>query len=138
MEEVFFRLAAKKPRYGGKSSFKTWLYAIGRNLAVDWLRKSNRLSDAPIEDYGALSDEEADLEAAYLREERKICLYRAMRQLSSDYRQVLYLVYFEDLTNVEAAAVMKKSKRQIENLVSRARKALKNELLKEGFTDEDL
>ena len=30
-EDVFFRLAVKKPRFREKSSFKTWLYAIGRN-----------------------------------------------------------------------------------------------------------
>ena len=27
-EETFFRLITKKPRYSGKSTFKSWLYAI--------------------------------------------------------------------------------------------------------------
>ena len=30
-EDTFFRLITKKPRYSGKSTFKSWLYAIGRN-----------------------------------------------------------------------------------------------------------
>ena len=38
MEETFFRLIAKRPRFSGKSSFKTFLYAIGRNAAVDYIR----------------------------------------------------------------------------------------------------
>ena len=138
MEEVFFRLAAKKPRFHGKSSFKTWLYAIGRNLALDLLRKRKHLSDAPLEDYGSLHDEEADLEVAYLKEERRILVHRAMRRLSPDYGQVLYLIYFEGLSNAEAATVMHKSKRQIENLASRARKALKEALRLEGYLDEIL
>ena len=138
LEEVFFRLAVRKPRFSGKSTFKTWLYAIARNTAVDLMRRRSRFSDAPIEEHDTLSDDEALLERQYLREERKILLHRAMRRLHGDYAQVLHLIYFEGLSNAEAAAVMRKSKRQIENLVSRARKSLKNELLKEGFTDEDI
>ena len=30
----------KKPKFIGRSSFKTWLYAIGRNLAVDYIRRN--------------------------------------------------------------------------------------------------
>ena len=37
-EETFFRLITKKPRYSGKSTFKSWLYAIGRNTAIDYIR----------------------------------------------------------------------------------------------------
>ena len=36
-EEVFFKLAVKKPHFRNQSSFKTWLYAIGRNTAFDYL-----------------------------------------------------------------------------------------------------
>ncbi len=32
MEETFVSLVMKKPKYSGKSSFKTWLFAIGRNV----------------------------------------------------------------------------------------------------------
>ena len=39
-EETFFRLMIKKPKFSGKSSFKSWLYAIGRNIAVDYLRRN--------------------------------------------------------------------------------------------------
>ena len=38
-EDVFFRLMVKKPPYKAKYSFKTWLYTIGRNMALDYLRK---------------------------------------------------------------------------------------------------
>jgi RNA polymerase sigma-70 factor (ECF subfamily) len=137
MEDTFFKLAAKRPRYSGKSSFKTWLYTIGRNSALDSLRKSKRISDIPIEERYDISDER-DLEQEYLREEQKISLHRAMETLSSDYKQVLYLTFFEEMSNAEAAAVMKKSRRQIENLLYRAKLALKTTLEKEGFEYEGL
>ena len=43
-EDTFVLLGTKKPKYNGKSSFKTWLYAIGRNIAVDYIRKYSRKS----------------------------------------------------------------------------------------------
>ena len=61
-----------------------------------------------------------------------------MNKLKPEYRQVLWLVYFEGMTNKEAAAVMKKSVHNIETLVSRARKSLRKQLETEGFDYEDL
>ena len=38
-DETFFELMSGKSRYKGRCSFKTWLYKIGRNNAVDHLRR---------------------------------------------------------------------------------------------------
>ena len=64
-------------------------------------------------------------------------LYKALDKLAADYRQALWLVYFEELTVKEASAVMKKSTRQITNLLYRAKQSLKNELEKGGFVYEE-
>ena len=40
VQDTFIKLATKKPVFRGKSSFKTWLYAIGRNIAKNHIRKS--------------------------------------------------------------------------------------------------
>ena len=137
MEETFFKLAVKKPKFSGKSSFKTWLYAIGRNAALDAMRKSSKFSASPAEDHRELADERS-IEQDYLKEEQMILLHRAMETLSSDYRQVLYLTFFEELSNSDAARIMKKSNRQIENLLYRAKLALRSKLEKEGFEYERL
>ncbi|MDE5582775.1 MAG: RNA polymerase sigma factor [Ruminococcus sp.] len=137
MEDVFFRLVTKKPRFSGKSSFRTWLYAIGRNSAIDTLRKRNKISDTPLDEYTNIADEKA-IEKDYLRQEQKITLHRAMQRLNPDYRQVLYLSFFENFSNGETAKVMHRTKRQIENLLYRAKQSLKSELEKEGFEYEVL
>ena len=49
-EDTFFRLITKKPRYSGKSTFKSWLYAIGRNVAIDYIRHNPKMLHTPIED----------------------------------------------------------------------------------------
>ena len=138
MEQTFFKLVTRRPRYTGKCSFKTWLYTIGRNAAIDCLRRRRWVSDAPLEDYaGSLAAEES-VERAYLQEEQKIALHQALRGLKAEHRQALYLVYFEGFTNAEAATAMGKSRHQMENLISRARAALKTQLDKEGFVYEEL
>ena len=138
MEETFVKLIYKKPRFSGNSSFKTWLYAIARNIAIDWLRKSGRNSPTSLEEVANYLPDEADLEREYLREEQKIAIHRAMRRLKPDQNQALYLVFFEDLSNAEVATIMKKSKRQIEKLIYHAKRALKTELNKEGIFNEEL
>ena len=138
MEDTFFKLATKKPRFTSKYSFKAWLYRIGRNAAIDYIRQNKKLLAEPIDNLDGYLNEEESVEDAYLREERKITVHRALRRLRTEYRQILYLIYFEGLNNSEAAAAMKKSKHQIENLVYRARLSLKSELDKEGFSYEGL
>ena len=61
-----------------------------------------------------------------------------MRKLPPEYQQVLWLVYFEELSNKDAATVMGKSVRSVESLLYRARKSLKSQLEMEGFDYEKL
>lgn len=136
-EETFVRLVVKRPRFHGKSRFKTWLYAIGHHVTVDYLRKATKRSALPLEALQELSDT-VSVEEAYLREERDRALHRTLAKLREDYTQVLYLIYFEELSRDEVAAVMRRSKRQIENLVYRAKAALRTQLEKEGFVYEGL
>ena len=138
MEDTFFKLAVKKPRFSGKSSFKTWLYAIARHVALDYLRKNSKVVNTSIDDLTNYIAEESNVEREYLIKEQKIALHRTIRELKAEYFQVLYLVYFENFTNEEIAKIMKKNKRQIENLIYRAKTALKSELEKEGFEYEKL
>ena len=135
-EDAFVKLAVKKPRFNGKSSFKTWLYAIGRNLAVDWLRKNGRKTPEQLPEDMADSGEGPEL--YYMKEERNRTVQRAISRLNPDYGSVLYLSYFEGFTNEEIKTVMNKSGRQVENLLYRAKRALKAQLEKEGFVYEEL
>ena len=137
-EDTFVKLIARRPRFSGKSTFKTWLYSIGRNVARDYLRKNSRVSTVSVEDAMALISDETDIVHNYIRTERKCQVHKAMKRLNKDYRQVLYLVYFEDFQNEQVASIMGKSKKQIENLVYRAKLSLKSELEKEDFVYEDL
>ncbi len=138
MEETFFKIITKKPRFNAKYSFKTWLYTIGHNVAIDYLRRNSKHFNVPIDDVEKYLKDEYDLEKMYIVEERKIAVHRALCKLHPEYRQVLWLIYFEGLSSADAAYVMRKNARQMKNLVYRAKSALKSELDKEGFVYEEL
>ena len=138
MEETFFKIITKKPRFNAKHSFKTWLYTIGRNVAIDYLRHNSKQLNVSMDDVEKYLQDEYDLEKMYIIEERKIAVHRALKNLYSEYRQVLWLIYFEGFSNADAATVMKKNSRQMKNLLYRAKSALKSELDKEGFVYEEL
>ena len=136
-EDTFFRLITKKPRYSGKSTFKSWLYAIGRNVAVDFIRHNSKMLNTPIEDMENYLSEEQSLEQSYIKEERKIIVHKALSELATDYQTILWLVFFEGFSNKEAAIVLKKNDRQIKDLLYRAKQSLKSRLEKESFIYEE-
>jgi RNA polymerase sigma-70 factor (ECF subfamily) len=137
-EDTFFRIITRKPRFAARYSFKTWLYTIGRNIAINYVKHERRMVDTSAEDLELLSEDEETLEQSYLREEQKIMVHHALSKIKSDYGTVLYLKFFENLTNEQIAKVTKKNRRQIENQIYQAKQSLRAELEKEGFSYEGL
>ena len=136
-EDVFVKLVMKRPRFSSDSSFKTWLYAIGRNMAISYLR-CQKHKHIPLENCPELTDDEKNLERQYIQKEQQIFLHNAMKKLKQEYCQVLWLIYFEGFSHKETARIMGKTVHNIETLSYRARQALKIKLLEEGFVYEKL
>lgn len=135
--DAFVHIAVKKRAFRGDSQLKTYLYSICRYRAIDRIRREVRRGELPVEDIDLASDHET-LEGRILRSERDEKLHAAIAELCEEYRTALYLVYFEDMSHEEAARIMKKSRKQIENIIFRARRALRAILEKEGVGYEDL
>ncbi|MCM1133919.1 MAG: RNA polymerase sigma factor [Ruminococcus flavefaciens] len=136
-EEVFIKLYVSKPRFSGKSSFKTWLYSVGRFTAIDYIRKISKHRTASVDEFYSIADGE-EIERNYIKSEQKIMLHRTMQKLKADYRQVLYLIYFEGFDTSQTAKIMHRTNRQVTYLLYRAKKSLKSELEREGFSYEEL
>ncbi len=138
MIDTFAETAAGRTLFARRSSFKTWLFAIGKKLALMHLRKTKRTETVSVDaEEESLPDKEAALpELELLKEERNRHLYSALNKIHSDYRTVLMLLYFEDMSHEEAAAVMGKNKKQVYHLAERGKKALREIMEKEGFGNE--
>lgn len=130
-EDVFVDLLIHKRRYNFKTSLKTYIFTIGRNKAVSYLRRCARRPECAYE-YIENESDRRSLEDEFLKKEQTKELHAALDRLGEDYKTVLHLVYFENMSNSEAAKIMKKNKKQIENLLYRAKQALRKELEKEA------
>lgn len=122
MIDAFARFAVRGKQFEGHSSLKTYLYAIGRNLALRHLKKHKHEKHFTLDDNHAAP---YTPESEYLHGEDKRQLYSAMRQLKDDYRQTLHLLYFEEMSYAEAGKVLGKTERQIDGLAYRGKAALK-------------
>ncbi len=135
--EAFIKLVTKKPQFKRKSSFRTFLYSIGRNTALDYLRKHSRRCEVPLEDIPDIAGGD-NPELAYIVSEQNETLRRAVLRLKPEYSQALWLTYFENLSASAVSEVMRRSVRSVESLLYRAKPALRKELEKEGFEYENL
>jgi len=130
MMDAFAVVTSGTAHFSGKSSFKTWLFAIGRNIAHKTLRKLSRMN---IGINNQMVDDTEIPDEQFFKSERSRVLYKALSGINPDYRQVLHLTYFEDMKNDEVALVMNKSKKQVYNLIARGKIALKETLVNMGY-----
>lgn len=106
LQEAYLKILAGRARFGGRSSFKTWLLALIRLTAADEWRRAERHTarlaawnaDPPKsvvtpDDALAVQQTEAGVRAA-------------LTGLPARQREVLTLVFYHDLTLDEAADVM--------------------------------
>lgn len=134
--DTFAELIVKQSPFAAKYSFKTWLFRIARNNAVDYIRKYKRHIRTEISESDAVSEQ--TLEMTVIKDEQHQHLQKALKKLKKEYSDVLYLIYFEEMSYEEAGIILKKSSKQIKNSVFRAKNALKEIMLKEGFQYEEL
>ncbi|MBQ9428529.1 MAG: RNA polymerase sigma factor [Clostridia bacterium] len=127
--DTFVELILHKKRFLGNSDFRTYLYAIARHKTVDYIRKDARKKSVSTDEIADLPDEK-DIETELIAEAEKRRLHRAIAALPQDYQAAIYLVYFEDLSYADAARILGKSVKQVDNAVFRAKAALKKILTK--------
>ncbi len=133
MADTFAALIVKRKKFREEATFKTYLYKIARNKAMDVLRA--RKKRAPLAERG---DPRPSAEELLLRSERERQLFSAMEKLAPQYREILQLTYLDGFTVQQCCRVLKKKEKQIYNLLARAKLTLKEILCKDGVSYEDL
>ena len=133
MIEAFAYYVAKRPRLRD-DGFRAYLYKSARHLALRCLQKKRRKQLFSFDDLEQEPESDVLLETLVQTDERNRILWRCMDVLAPAYREALYLVYFEGMRHAEAAAVMRKTEKQIADLVYRGRASLRKTLEREGIT----
>ena len=134
MLNVFAYLFTKKPRIrdGG---FKAYLYKAARHMALR--HKSKRKPLFSLDALTGEPDGQLLAEEVIRTEERNRVLHFCMSEMNPDYREVLYLTYFEDMSYAQAAEVTGKTVKQITNMVYRGKESLRRLLEREGITNAE-
>jgi RNA polymerase sigma factor (sigma-70 family) len=125
-QEAMLRAWKQAPRWTpGQARFDTWLHRVALNLCYDRLRRRreiatdvmpDQIDDGPTPDRGLLAAETgAQVEAALSR-------------LPPRQREAIVLCHYQELGNIEAAALMEISVEALESLLSRGRRALRTAL----------
>lgn len=134
-QDTFVKAYVYHHSFKRQSSEKTWLFRIAHNLTVDFLRKKQPALF--FKDTWILKKDNAPLpeEIIELKEDSHE-LYEALGKLKSTYRAVIVLRKVKGFSIRETAVILGWSKGKVKSTLHRAIPALKNQLLKEGYLDE--
>ena len=109
-QETWIRVLERGHQYDGRHEFSTWLYAIARNLTIDYLRRKS-----PVSLDGLVDDEpHAPLELADTRpmawevvqqHEQAERISAALAGIPAEYREAIVLRFQDGLALEEIAAV---------------------------------
>ena len=128
--DVFTELIVHKHRYHFGVSLKTYLFMLGRSRALDYIKHRGVLTFTELSQ--ADQDDGTRLEDAVLADQRKRTVHSAISKLPQDMQLAVHLYYFEEMSYEEIARVMRKTRKQVDNLLYRAKKELRNLLGKDG------
>src|ERR1700730_11959936 len=133
-QETWIRVLERGHQYDGKSRFEGWLFAISRNLVIDWQRQRK------VQSLEALTDPEqahplqvkdersASALQAVLNSEQDAQVQGALEQIPAIYREVLLLRFQEELQIDEIAGVLGTPPSTVKSRLYRGLEALRGTL----------
>jgi RNA polymerase sigma-70 factor, ECF subfamily len=131
MQTVYLKILEGKARYRGESSLRTWLFAVIRKTAITRQRKRLLRALKSIAVSSTTDSFVAEPATAFERSEAQKQFQTALERLPARQREVLHLVFYEDLNLREAANVMGISIGSVRQHYERGKKHLRASLNRE-------
>lgn len=127
--EVYVRVLKSYENFKGKSSEKTWLFAIAKNVAIDYFRKkvvrsSHSFTTFDWETQQLVSPMKSPEAFIELNDELRQLL-EALEKCTGDQQLVIILRYFQELSIAETAAVLNWTEGKVKTTQHRAIKQLR-------------
>ncbi|MFQ5864560.1 MAG: RNA polymerase sigma factor [bacterium] len=130
-QETFFRMIQKGAQYREVGSFRAWLFKLANGICIDFLRKRTRERKLfqPVQTTESVNgrhsnlDLESSPELELISNEETKLLWRALRQLPVEQRQVFLLRLESNLTFKEIASILH---RPLNTTLSQMRYAILN------------
>ena len=131
LQDVMMAVWKNAGSFRGDSKVKTWLYVIARNRAINAQRKRSPEFVHLNEAYGYQSDDTGPMERMIKLSNRE-GVRSAIDQLPEGQKEVLILVFYNQLSGPETAAVLGISEGTVKSRLHRAKHQLKQLLGHEG------
>ena len=106
LQDAYFKVLDGRARFGGQAAFKTWLFGVIRMTAREHRRWSFLRGPAANDEDVEIKDEKRAPDSDVGARERAVQLEKALARLADRQREVLHLVFYEELSIAEAATVM--------------------------------
>lgn len=119
-QETFYQVVRTLPFFRGDAGVTTWLYQVARNVFRMWQRKHN--NDRISLDHGDIEIPDARQPSDIAEQGEKLeLLLSALRQLPENYREVLWLREWQELSYEEIAVITAHSLSWVKVTLHRAR-----------------
>src|SRR5262245_10780993 len=125
VQETFLKLWNNPSQVRHGVALRGWLMRVATNLAID---RSRRKQASNLDDQPEVAASGPDALGRVLGDRSANEINSALARLPERQRLALSLVYFENMSNIDAAAAMEISVEAIESLLARGRRALKADL----------
>ncbi len=134
-QETFLRVYRKVKEFRAEAAFSTWLYRVTVNVCVGQLRKRPKSAPASLEDESVreIADSGPEPGAGVTREVDEALVREVVAELPEDYRVVLVLRYFQDLSYEEMVHVLGYTLAQVKVKLHRARRAFARRWAERGL-----
>ena len=137
-QELFCKILHALPRYDARrSAFKTWIFRLARNLAIDRIHRRRKIDTLPLDEgpeveMATEAGEEEPREAASAGE-LKCALGKALSRLSEVDRSIIALKHDADLTFEEIGRTLGMPTSTVKSRLYRVFEILREDLVAQGY-----
>lgn len=133
VHEVYVRVLRAYTRFEGRSTEKTWLFSIAKNVAIDHFRKQSVRNKHAFDKFDWERDELVSTgilpeEFALMSEMRKQLL-EVLEQCTGDQKMVIHMRFIHDFTIAESAEILGWTEGKVKTTQHRAVKILRQKML---------
>ncbi|MBP1949276.1 sigma-70 family RNA polymerase sigma factor [Virgibacillus litoralis] len=131
-QEVFMTIYQKLSTFQGKSTLKSWVYSIAINKSKDhlrsWRSRNKRLKEKLSQSARFLEKSDETPEEYMIRENESSDLLDKVMKLPINYREVIILYYFKELSAKEISYALNMKEVSVRTRLNRGREKLKQVL----------